>query len=324
MYTHRANLHEQIAESQKILREKFKKFKKGEYDIEDGVSKTFKPIIEPLNKLVENSNSVNNKRAIIRHSTPDFENYSEIDNDNDSVISENQKNKTFNVSEDSSSSPNNLFDSNQESNILEFNNPEITDDLSNNEQIKGEITVPKVDTEKLVNRYMNFVKRNDKHKVDHVLGVRKLVRGLRLGNSSFTYNKKLFRIRGDVYKITPGLTELIFNKNPNDYLITPKDQEDYRNIILTTNAHKKRYKSNNSIRTNIGDKYMKYVEKSVNGNGFKIARKNDITEYVYWDDPNELVDRLKLLDGERAAGNNNHDNEIQNILEELSERGYIT
>ena len=62
----------------------------------------------------------------------------------------------------------------------------------------------------------------------------------------------------------------------------------------------------------------------MNGHGFKIARKNDITEYVYWDDPNELVDRLKLLDSERVAGNNNHDNEIQNILEELSERGYIT
>lgn len=55
MYSKRANLHKQIAESQKILREKFKKFRKGVYDVEDDVTKTFKPIIQPLNKLVENS-----------------------------------------------------------------------------------------------------------------------------------------------------------------------------------------------------------------------------------------------------------------------------
>ena len=55
MYTERANLHKQIAESQRIIREKFKKFKKGEHDIEDNITKTLKPIIQPLNKLVDNS-----------------------------------------------------------------------------------------------------------------------------------------------------------------------------------------------------------------------------------------------------------------------------
>ena len=51
----RANLHKEIDESQGILREKFKKFKEGVYDVEDDVTKTLKPIIQPLNKLVENS-----------------------------------------------------------------------------------------------------------------------------------------------------------------------------------------------------------------------------------------------------------------------------
>jgi len=49
-------------------------------------------------------------------------------------------------------------------------------------------------------------------------------------------------------------------------------------------------------------------------------------EYIYYDDPNELVERLKLLYGEQLAGNVNNpqiSNEIQHILEELEELGLI-
>ncbi|XP_011688856.1 PREDICTED: uncharacterized protein K02A2.6-like [Wasmannia auropunctata] len=40
-------------------------------------------------------------------------------------------------------------------------------------------------------------------------------------------------------------------------------------------------------------------------------------DYVHWDDPNELVDRLRLLDASRRVRNNAHDNEILSIIEEL-------
>lgn len=56
MYTERINLHKKISDSQKILREKFRKFKQGEHYVQDRVNKVFQPIIEPLNKLVESSN----------------------------------------------------------------------------------------------------------------------------------------------------------------------------------------------------------------------------------------------------------------------------
>lgn len=46
-------------------------------------------------------------------------------------------------------------------------------------------------------------------------------------------------------------------------------------------------------------------------------------DYVYWDDPNELVDRLRLLLAERAAGNPSHINEIISIIEELREAGIV-
>ena len=46
-------------------------------------------------------------------------------------------------------------------------------------------------------------------------------------------------------------------------------------------------------------------------------------KYVYFDDPNEIVERLELLIGEREAGHTGVDSEILSILEELQERGLI-
>lgn len=45
--------------------------------------------------------------------------------------------------------------------------------------------------------------------------------------------------------------------------------------------------------------------------------------YEYFDDPNELCERLKLLVSSRQAGNSNHSQEINSILEELRELNVI-
>jgi len=46
-------------------------------------------------------------------------------------------------------------------------------------------------------------------------------------------------------------------------------------------------------------------------------------DYAHWDDPNELVNLLRLLDASQRAGNNAHDNEMLSIIEELREAGFI-
>lgn len=45
--------------------------------------------------------------------------------------------------------------------------------------------------------------------------------------------------------------------------------------------------------------------------------------YEYFDDPNELCERLRLLVSSRMAGNTNHMQEINSIIEELRELGCI-
>jgi hypothetical protein len=46
-------------------------------------------------------------------------------------------------------------------------------------------------------------------------------------------------------------------------------------------------------------------------------------DYVYWDDPNELVDRLRLLMASTEAGNTSLNNEQLSIIKELIETGVI-
>ena len=63
------------------------------------------------------------------------------------------------------------------------------------------------------------------------------------------------------------------------------------------------------------------------GSGLPIDDAMTVTDnainYVYWDDANELVDRLRLLLASRDAGHTGHDNEIASIVEELREAGLI-
>lgn len=51
--------------------------------------------------------------------------------------------------------------------------------------------------------------------------------------------------------------------------------------------------------------------------------KNNRIIYEYFDDPNELCSRLRLLVASRMAGNTNHTQEINSIIEELRELGHI-
>lgn len=50
---------------------------------------------------------------------------------------------------------------------------------------------------------------------------------------------------------------------------------------------------------------------------------NENVAYEFYDDPNELCDRLRLLIASKTAGNTNHMQEINSLIAELRESGYI-
>ncbi|KYN27501.1 hypothetical protein ALC57_03110 [Trachymyrmex cornetzi] len=50
-----------------------------------------------------------------------------------------------------------------------------------------------------------------------------------------------------------------------------------------------------------------------------MTQNDNKIDYIHWDDLNEIVDRLRLLEASRQAGHNGHDNDILSIIEELRE-----
>lgn len=77
-----------------------------------------------------------------------------------------------------------------------------------------------------------------------------------------------------------------------------------------------------SIRKIKARKYKSDVKK---GEGIerKFIPYSENIVYEYYDDPNELCDRLRLLVSSKSAGNTNHVQEINSIVEELRERDII-
>ncbi|XP_011859191.1 PREDICTED: uncharacterized protein LOC105556710 [Vollenhovia emeryi] len=128
-----------------------------------------------------------------------------------------------------------------------------------------------------------------------------------------------------------GLYELIFKRLPDDEKYTMEDLQKYKSILLATNMYKrnynvkgqklgtKGYKYNHIITPLVSDEGIKTRSKTKSGKGLPRAMtlNNNASDYVHWDDPNELVDSLRLLDASRRDGHNAHDNEMLSIIEEL-------
>lgn len=159
-----------------------------------------------------------------------------------------------------------------------------------------------------------------------------------LGKTRVIDGDYILRIGNQCLKKTPGLMELLFKKTPQLNLITKEDLQNYKLLLMDTNAHRRNCDPTKPINSNKGFKY-KYIIKPLfklttnvsastespsTGKGIELLKKvKKNTEFVYWDDPNELVERLQLLIASRDAGNTGLDNEIIAIIEELYEAGLV-
>lgn len=159
-----------------------------------------------------------------------------------------------------------------------------------------------------------------------------------IGDSEVKIEGQNLTVKQKRYKITHGLLELLFKKEPIGY--SEDDLPKYRDIVYRTNAHKVGYKSTAQIAGNKGKKYQlikklmsgplfqsspitSTPKKSPSGRGLWLEVNDKPVELVYYDDPNELCDRLKLLVASQEGGNTGHTNEIVSIIEELRECGII-
>ncbi|CAH0556563.1 unnamed protein product [Brassicogethes aeneus] len=136
------------------------------------------------------------------------------------------------------------------------------------------------------------------------------------GNDIFIKDKNK-KVEDRIYKGTYGLYEFLFKNKPNESLMTPEDLNNYRNIILSTNAQKRNFDANAQKAGNRVPQTKQRQQRL--GKELQMQYTNKLKEYVYWDDCNKLVERLRLIISSQYAGNNSHANEIKSIIEELKE-----
>lgn len=139
----------------------------------------------------------------------------------------------------------------------------------------------------------------------------------------FTHDK--IYIENESFPLTRGLANLLFLKLPRKFTQTDKDA--YRQIIQISKLH---IPIVNTRRTNnffkiahiISPMFEKKGGKSLQTDYMEVSRNGKI-DYKYWDDSNELVERLRLLIASQSAGHSGHNNEIIEIIEELREAEII-
>lgn len=335
MFDDKKDLLHRIAEASKSIRQKHRLLKTNKEATTKDLEEFFKPVSEPLKKISQTKN----EEQVIQQPLPKLRNdfstprpgtsgtAAAIKKRNDylAFINESKKSK-FNNGNQS------IYSDDENDDYLSFNTNETS--ISENSVLQEEKFDKNVSSEvpvnssssPLIEEYVRKVSQQDKD-FDTTTGVRNLVSGLKIGDSHIKFHENSFEVQGQTYDATTGLLELLFKKKPQNY--TKSDLDVYKGLVLATNVYKKGYAKSGGLRSDKSDKYQNIILNLVRKSGkglpkYLIEHKesHDI-DYIYWDDPNELVDRLRLLISSQAAGNTNHSNEIFSIIEELRESKII-
>ncbi|KYN18431.1 hypothetical protein ALC57_09261 [Trachymyrmex cornetzi] len=303
----REKVAKEIAKTSDSIRKKYRALKTGKMKEDIALGRHFKPIIDPLKQIVENT-ADSSKDPIMTETIFSGEDEELNPKGNDRVL------KIFEVTDE----------------------PLVTFIRHLLQTSEGQ---EKLQTNygPLGQKYMKAVLSGKKAvNIDIVYGVYFSDEGTMLGDKRITLHKNDdIIIDGKRYDGTTGLYELIFMKFPNEGICTNDDVHTYRSILLTTNAHRRGHSPSNQVMGSKGYKYKNIIAPLVSDKkvGTGINKRADLPrtmtlndnkiDYIHWDDPNEIVDRLRLLQASRQAGHNGHDNEILSIIEELREAGLI-
>lgn len=299
---------------------KYKRFKLGSLDTEMEMEKQYKPIItaikthEPLTVKQE----IKKEQGSFEPSR--YEEFKREEENENTIISDDDAEDIFEPGVSSTPQPNKELST-------------VIKSMEEQEHLTGfldeHFRYP------LTREYMEKMMKDmvgKKSQIDHTYGPRFIGSTLMIGDKPLDFDENGRIQVGDVwYKPTEGLYELIFKRTPNSSDYTSDDLKAYKDILHKSNAHKKGYSYNvriNRLPTNL--KYKEVISKlyplanTVTGKGVGILSKSvSERDISYWDDPNELCDRLRLLVASAETGNSGHGNEILNIVEELREAGLI-
>lgn len=317
------DLKEQIVKSASAVKRKVDLIKDAKNSNNVTLETIFKPIVDPLN-ILANRNDEKNLQEVKLY---------------DPISKKNRKNE----SEKSYSSCEEYIDSNSVDEEEYQDTPQKSDKIlttspfKNHDVSKGSF--------KSLQSSPNIINQDESSswstssEVFNAIpfGIRNERGKLELGNTRVHDDGRILKVGNITFEKTLGLKELLYKKVPNLDVITDDDLENYKLLLINTNAHRRNFDPAKPINSNKGFKYMSIIkplfkfskqptstESPPQGKGINLLKKvKTNTDLVYWDDPNELIERLKLLLASKAAGNTGLDNEIVAIIEELREAGII-
>ena len=163
-----------------------------------------------------------------------------------------------------------------------------------------------------------FRKFASKDEVDKTYGIYDKDRKFYIGEKEVEIKDNNIIVDNEECLGTPGLWELIMSKNPNRNIFNPVDYENYKKLLIQTNATQSE-KNPNKPKSNKGTKWKNVVRsiwlesKKTKGRGLIVLPS----------DPNSLLERLDLLLASQNAGHSGVRNELVSICDELKRQWVI-
>jgi hypothetical protein len=168
---------------------------------------------------------------------------------------------------------------------------------------------------------------NDKSNAGYSIKYDATKRQYTIGNQGIKFDNNVMEIAGHPYEATEGLMILLTKKHLDMDKIIGEDKEDYKRILIDTNALYQTFDPNISKRLNSdSSEKWKFISTElfpdlVKKKGGTIGDKN--TTFLP-SDPNSLINQLQLSIASYTAGNNGEYNKINSILDELLKQKIIT
>lgn len=287
------------------------------------LEETFKPIVDPLNKINDKMAKSNLLEQEVKEKDKNIVKQDETSGtDGSEYESESLSRTTHSVEEEEEEEEESKTDLEEEERLEPTESPTNISILSKEIGKKGPLA------RKYILKMLHGAHKSNKY---HVYGARLEKDGLRMGDSVLEVDDNdNITVKDQTFKGTAGLFELIFKTSPKKY--TKKDLNDFKSLCVLTNSHRKGYSHNTPIHRNRSDKYREVIAKlfsnirgkrpKAKGKGMAMKSVYD-TNIIYYNNVNKLVDRMRLIYESIQAGHTGLDNEMIALTEELKSRGYI-
>ena len=215
-----------------------------------------------------------------------------------------------------------ITDKQEEENKILKEQKQLFENMLNNTNKPKAITGPDLETEDIATKYIG---NKDS---DEVYGIRKEGTKLYMGEKEVKLNdKKDFIIDDVTYEGTPGLWDLIMEKNRGKIArnyeegkYTNNDLLNYKKILQHSRSI---YRKGGKLKGGKSPKYSFIKEVLSIEEGEGISTEGAVKTVTIPCDPNDLLKRMDLLIASKKAGNTGVDQELKAVLKSLFKKKVI-